>query len=252
MALVIILIVGISRKSSELSSMPINETLRASLSACGAGHAPRKVFLDVGSNRGDVIEAFFEGKHRPDSTNPGWNFGIPDYDPKEWHVFGFEASPNHNDSLEKLEKKYNQTKILRPIAVWNSSNEYLKLSVDDSPDGSNNAEWGTSAILDWTKLGGKGNAVEAKTIDFAEFVKENVCQEDLVYMKMNIEAAEFVVVKHLMREGLLCYIDHVDMYWHPSFMPTENEKQEAQRFVDLAKSYFDIMCDTDLHVWSIH
>jgi hypothetical protein len=126
------------------------------------------------------------------------------------------------------------------------------LSVDDSPSGSKNAEWGTSAVLNWTAFGGKGSVVETKTIDFAAFMKENVCPDDLVYMKMNIEAAEFVVVKHLMREGLLCYIDHVDMYWHPSFISTENEKQEARRFIELTKSYFDIMCDTKLHVWSIH
>ncbi len=245
--------VKILRKSSELlSNIPSVKGATNALPSCEARRVNRKVFLDVGSNRGDVIEAFFEGKHRPDSTNPGWKFDVQAYDPNEWHVFGFEASSNHNESLEKLEQKYNQTKILHPIAVWNSSNETLTLSVDDSPSGLKNAEWGTSAVLNWTAFGGKGSVVETKTIDFAVFMKENVCPDDLVYMKMNIEAAEFVVVKHLMREGLLCYIDHVDMYWHPSFMSTENEKQEARRFIELTKSYFDIMCDTKLHVWSIH
>lgn len=37
------------------------------------GRPPRKIILDVSSDRGDVIEAFYEqGKHREKSTNPDW------------------------------------------------------------------------------------------------------------------------------------------------------------------------------------
>ena len=43
----------------------------------------RNIFLDVGSNRGDVIEAFFNKRHRKDSTNPDWRFPITKYDPQK-------------------------------------------------------------------------------------------------------------------------------------------------------------------------
>eukprot|EP00656_Telonema_subtile_P056924 TRINITY_DN9246_c0_g1_i3.p1 TRINITY_DN9246_c0_g1~~TRINITY_DN9246_c0_g1_i3.p1 ORF type:complete len:221 (-),score=31.65 TRINITY_DN9246_c0_g1_i3:88-750(-) len=98
----------------------------------------RKLFLDVGSNRGDVLYAFFNRKHPKGSTNPLWKFDVPGYDPAEWEVFGFEASPSHYKTL--LDAQYNATLIFG--ALWNVSGAMVELQADEA----GKAEWGSSLV----------------------------------------------------------------------------------------------------------
>jgi hypothetical protein len=176
---------------------------------------PEKIFLDVGSNRGDVIQAFFDRKHPPNSNNDEWKFAIPGYDPSEWHVVGFEASPRQATALEGLQQKYGKASLefKFPAAVWNASGEVLHLGVDDTTKGrwagAKFAEWGSTLFANLT-----GTTVAVETLDFGAFLSERVAcpKQDTVYLKMNIEGAEFVVMKDLIRRILICLFNHVDIY----------------------------------------
>lgn len=58
-------------------------------------------------------------------------------------------------------------------------------------------------------------------------------------------------MKQLMELGLLCWLDHVDLYWHPSFMG--DGKNEAEKLIKLAEQFIDLVCPVmSRHVWSIH
>lgn len=94
----------------------------------------------------------------------------------------------------------------------------------------------------------------AETLDFGAFLSERVAcpKQDTVYLKMNIEGAEFVVMKDLMRRGLICLFNHVDIYWHIYLMP-KPEQKAAEIFVTLVKNYMTTVCeDTRIHKWSVH
>jgi hypothetical protein len=39
-----------------------------------SNRAPKNIFFDVGSNRGDVLHAFLYKKHLNNSNNPDWKF----------------------------------------------------------------------------------------------------------------------------------------------------------------------------------
>lgn len=211
--------------------------------------APRNIFLDVGTNQGSVVEAFYEGKPSSDSNNPNWKFGVEGYDPKDWFVYGFEASPSHDAKLDSLEMKYgSQLKIFHPLAVWNASNETIKLSIDDGW-GKEHAEWGSSAFTNIKD--GSGAFFMASSVDLAEFMITHVHPQDTVYMKMNVEGAEFPIIRKLLQEGLLCLIDHLDIYWHLQFFHGR-ERTEAEKLMKLSKFAFNSVCNTQLHTWSVH
>jgi hypothetical protein len=88
-------------------------------------------------------------------------------------------------------------------------------------------------------------------MDFAIFLQEHVCQKDLVYMKMNVEGAEYSVVKHLIQRNPLCLVDHLDIYWHQWIYPSVRKKEKGSRLIDLARLCFDVICGSESHVWSV-
>ena len=209
------------------------------------------IFLDVGSNRGDVIEAFFNKRHRRDSTNPMWKFPINNYNPDNWKVFGFEASPSHVKSLSKWNKRNNVEIIYN--AVWTNANETLKLNVDDGKNGAGHAEWGSSLFLDWSKrndwMKGTGKFYNVKTMDFIAFLGDKIKEKDTVVMKMNIEGTEFKIFEAMKKYNLLCLIDYYQIYWHPSFFDDSNKKK-----IIVADIRTEILkCEkTKISLWSVH
>lgn len=227
-------------------------------SASSAADGPRKIFLDLGTNQGSVIEAFYEGKHSPDSNNPRWTFAVDGYDPKEWQVYGFEASPSHDTRLDALEEKYNNVgdagggggggglKIFHPVALWDSSTETVKLNIDDNKQ---HAEWGSSVFEGKKKF--SSGVFECPTVDFAEFLKAHVRPEDTVVLKANIEGAEFPIFRKLVQQKLLCLIDYIDIYWHLQFFEGK-EKQNNKAFVDLVRNEYEAVCNSKIHLWSVH
>jgi len=177
----------------------------------------RHLFFEVGSNRGDVLRAFYSGKIPKFSVNPHWTFPVSGYNASEWEVFAFEASPTHRVALEALEAAHPLLHI-SIAAAWSDANSSIRLSIDDTKTGMRRAQWGSSVVRDWGQMGGSSKTVDVPTVDFASFVARTVCPQDHVVVKMNIEGAEFAVVPHLIDKGLLCLIDDLDFYWHPNFV----------------------------------
>ena len=211
----------------------------------------RNIFLDVGSNRGDVIEAFFNKRHRKDSTNPDWRFPITKYDPQKWKVVGFEASPSHHDSLNIWDKRDNVDIVYN--AVWTNDNETVRLNVDDGRNGADHAEWGSSLFLDWSKrndwMQGSGKFYDVKTMDFISYLSKNIKETDMVVMKMNIEGTEFKILEAMKKSNLLCVIDYYQMYWHPSFFDDNSHKKVIIRNIkaDISKCK-----NSKISLWSVH
>ena len=212
--------------------------------------SPKDIFLDVGSNQGDVLYSFYHKRQRAHSTNQWWSFPIHDYTPSKWHVYGFEASSTHTKALHELEQRWPLLDI-KMGAVWNESDLVLRLNVDDSPLGRENAEWGSSLTYDWKDKDGQRTIQNVITIDFADFLRNTVCAQDRVVLKMNIEGAEFVVMQHLYDMKLLCLIDVVQMYWHPPFVPAGQQRASAFKTIKYVYHCF-LSCGTKIMKWNVH
>ena len=62
-----------------------------------SNRAPKNIFFDVGSNRGDVLHAFLYKQHLKNSNNPNWKFA-EEYDPATYDFMVlklFHHSLNH-------------------------------------------------------------------------------------------------------------------------------------------------------------
>merc|ERR1712066_333817 len=79
--------------------------------------------------------------------------------------------------------------------------------------------WGASVMTNLPSA--VAGQVSVMTFDFAEFFKEVTKDAAEVYVKFNIEGAEYAVLPELKRRGLLCSIRVIWMYLHPLFMEKE-------------------------------
>jgi len=219
---------------------------------------PQKIFLDVGANRGDVLRIFYNlGEQPENSNNRQWKFGVPNYQPNEWRVIALEASPRMADALHQLQQQYHNLEVHVPVAAWTADDQRIPLGIDDTTEeqkgwlaGSKHGEWGSSVFQNATDT-----VVTVPTIDLSRFVRETVhCpQQDTVYLKMNVEGAEFPVIRHMMAEGTLCWMSYVDIYWHSHLMPEQERTMWKNTFIPLVRQYIQHVCsNTQIHVWGVH
>ena len=202
-----------------------------------SNRAPKNIFFDVGSNRGDVLHAFLYKQHLRNSNNPDWKFA-EEYDPATYDVYGFEAIPSFAKSLEH---KFPKVHIVN-AAVWNESGKEVSISID--PD-KKNSNWGSSLIRKWSR-----DNVTVNTLDFAAFVMERVCLKDNVHLKLNIEGSEYVVMDHLIKTDTLKFFDCVYMYFHVLFFPQKEKANITEKTVNYKKIIKQL--GIKIAVWSVH
>lgn len=65
------------------------------------------------------------------------------------------------------------------------------------------------------------------TIDFAAFMHRKVHPSDLVFMKVDVEVAEFTLLPHLLAHGALCSVDLMLIEWHFSRIHNHNARLGA-------------------------
>jgi FkbM family methyltransferase len=202
-----------------------------------SNRAPKNIFFDVGSNRGDVLHAFLYKKHLRNSNNPDWKFA-EEYDPATYDVYGFEAIPSFAKSLEHTFPKVH----IVNAAVWNESGKEVSISIDPDKEHGN---WGSSLIRNWS-----GGSVSVSTLDFAAFVMERVCLKDNVHLKLNIEGSEYVVMDHLIKTDTLKFFDCVYMYFHVLFFPQKEKANITEKTVNYKKIIKQL--GIKIAVWNIH
>jgi len=201
-----------------------------------SNRAPKNIFFDVGSNRGDVLHAFLYKKHLQNSNNPDWKFA-EEYDPATYDVYGLEAIPSFAKSLEH---KFPKVHIVN--AEWNESGKEVSISIDPNEKHSN---WGSSLIRKWSR-----DNVTVNTLDFAAFMMERVCLKDNVHLKLNIEGSEYVVMDHLINTDTLKFFDCVYMYFHVLFFPQKEQAIIAKKTVNYKNIFKQL--GINITVWSAH
>ena len=196
-------------------------------------------FFDLGANRGDSIIKFFSPfAYR----SPFARFlQAQKWNPKEFCVFAFEGNPIFNASLTHVEKtlndKFKLLEIYRQTVV-----------VADEPEGpvpfylditnARNNFWGSSLLRshpDVTKSG-KLIAVTVKGVNLGRFVEERVDPQGIVVVKMDIEGAEYSVLRDLLVTGRLCQrdkdgnnlFDYMNVEFHSVTMPFESDSAGAR------------------------
>jgi len=157
----------------------------------------RRIFLDIGADVGESVE-FFRKNH-------------PEAD--QFEIFSFEPHP---ENIKKLRKIEGITLIEK--AVW----------VDDGGVTMYFGKPKSSTICSDKRTGriDPEDKHEVPTIDLAQFMKDNFKEEDEIWLKMNIEGAEYVVIPHLKKEGALDLVDRAYIKWHIGKIPSIREEDD--------------------------
>jgi FkbM family methyltransferase len=203
----------------------------------------KKVILDCGSNLGQGFESFKKAI-KVDSA-------------EEIEVHMFEPNVNcYNVLCEKYSDKKHIT--INNKAVWDKEEERI-LNVEWSPPWDVEGKiWegeigGTSNILqenfvkpDYIKdeyMGEWPPKYEQTTtcIDLSNFIKTNFSLEDEIYLKLDVEGAEFPVFNKMIEDDTLKYINTLAVEWHDEMIKECNLNELNQIYSNY--NYTDLNMD---------
>jgi len=141
----------------------------------------RRIFIDCGANDLSVLKDFIE-------SLDGFEF------------YAFEPQPALRDSINKLRTKYPDEKIqFYDKAVWKSDGtKELKLA----KSWGKNFKGSSTILEDGTFTNNTNDSVIVQTVDFDKWIERNFSPEDYIIVKMDIEGAEYEVIKNMKTETI--------------------------------------------------
>jgi FkbM family methyltransferase len=173
----------------------------------------RKVFIDCGGHFGESIDRF----KRSDLYS------------SDFEMYCFEPLPKsakvcrERDDIQFIEK-----------AVWieDGESEFFSNAREDT--------WGS------TLMAGKTSSeilydspIVVKTIDFSAWMKSNFDAKDYIIVKMDIEGAEYQVLRKMIEDGTIGYMDMIFMEWHENRLEGVSREQHHSLLEELSE-YTDV------------
>ena len=147
----------------------------------------KKFFIDAGGYDGCSVRCFREV-----------------YDPDEsFFIYSFEANSRFKDNY----KKFNNHKFIN-AAVWSEDKEIDFFLDQKKGYGSSLMKEKSTGNLD------KKNPKKIKAIDLSNFIFKNINSEDILYLKLDIEGAEYDVLDKLFVTGAIDCVDKLFIEWH--------------------------------------
>lgn len=191
-----------------------------------------KVFIDCGANLGQGLLEF-EKKYKFINN-------------KDWEIYSFEPNPD-------IELNYNAVNNIKTYqkAVW-VRDEKLKFARAPREFGYTPPKemGGNGVVGEMTNVGcriknetienvdggGKilSDFVDIEAIDFSNFIKQFE-HYDKVVVKMDIEGAEYDVLRHLIKEKTASIIDDLFVETHERFVKNEDYVSTVSLLQDLKK-----------------
>lgn len=176
-----------------------------------------RVFCDLGYNRGQGL-ADFVHRLQIDET---------------WKVHCFEPTPSLWPGM--VEYFVSGTGAMIPInnhrvAAWTEDCE-LEFKIDTIEQGV-----GSTLLLNSQMGGLTGESVEVAAICFTEWLEANTAVTDEVFIKMDIEGAEFPVLRKMLENpDIFGRIDKMWIEFHQRFIPEESDLTVANLLDELMR-----------------
>lgn len=145
----------------------------------------RKVFIDAGAFNGDTVQLFRQ-------KYPG---------AEEFDIFCFEPNPAFAQNFAREDVSF------FPKAVW----------VEDGPQKFYLAENPIGSTLLKEKKTGRinvRNPITVDCVDLNRWIIETFSPEDFIVLKMDIEGAEYQVLRKMLDEGSIKYVKALYVDWH--------------------------------------
>lgn len=168
----------------------------------------RKIYIDAGSFKADTINMY----------------SFPEY-----RRYAFECNP----LLRSV--KYPEDVIVINKAIW-VEDRYLEFFINP-----NNLDTEGCSLFKNKMTGDldKENYLIVETINFSDWLMRNISITDYVILKMNIEGAEYMVLKHLIATKAIIKIHELFVYWHVNKIKSIEDNVHKTLVKDLEKIFGD-------------
>lgn len=175
------------------------------------------IFIDGGVNTGDTLAAFAGTAYGEISEVRMQIFKRFNVSASDFCVFGFEGNSRFTGLLKKTEDKLAST--FQHIEIFTETiltdrNGEARLYISPTHDGSS---------ISWRKTTGKvrkRNFEVVQSVDLALFLEK--FNPKVVFMKFDIEGAEYPVLSRLLTYGSFCKLDaakYIAIDYHPGIRP---------------------------------
>jgi len=154
-------------------------------------------FIDLGSFRGDTLRMFL---------------GSEEYKKDRWTIFAFEPNPYVTpDCIEHT--------VFSRKAAWTEDGK-IALFV------SKRRKTRSGATVMKNKLEKDFCVpVKVKCFDFSKWILDNFNKKDYVVIKFNIEGAEYLILKKMIADGSIHYVNRIYVQFHAHKMKMDKEEQ---------------------------
>lgn len=146
----------------------------------------RYAFIDGGAHLGETVLSFEKTKL---------------FQKHPWSVVSFEPNP---ELVPQIPKRPFLT--VMPNAIW-TKDEELEFHF------SHHETLGGSVMNTYVALP-EMNTVKVKAIDFGQWLKRTYRKEDVVYVKLDIEGAEYPVLEQMLQDGTMALVDKLFIEFH--------------------------------------
>jgi len=143
-----------------------------------------KVFIDCGAHKGAATS----------------HFRVNVVDRTEWRIHCFEAN-------SELKREYGNAK-LHKVAVWIKDGRTKFYRSDNGPMSP------SCSLLKEKKTGHLNKSKMVKTVDFSTWLATTFCEKDTIYVKMDIEGAEYAVLEKMIKEGTIGLVKKLFVEFH--------------------------------------
>jgi len=158
----------------------------------------RYIFVDAGAHEGETI-AHFEKSNL--------------YSQHPWEMFAFEANPN---LIPDIPKKPNLTVLNKAVWTEDGTVEFYL--------GENTL---SSSLLGDKKPGLSKTPIRVESVDFGQWLKKNFSKDDVIFVKLDIEGAEYDVLDKMLKDESITYVDRLYVEFHNEKVgvPEERDKE---------------------------
>ena len=181
-----------------------------------------KIFIDCGGNDGSSVR-FFRQKY-----DPGEDYKIYTFEPHPRFVERYIGFKNH----ELIRK-----------AVWIDSGIYPFYLDNEDYDGSSLIKSKTTGQLD------ANNPLFVGTVDLHDWIVKTLSREDYIFLKMDIEGAEYQVLNRLIDEGSIEYLNSTSLEWHWKKLAGFNRNTHDRLVAKLKKLNLNTEHDVARHLF---
>lgn len=212
--------------------LQFKDILKMKLDGC------RNVFIDVGANKGNNIEALYDEAYAKGMWRKTMNhyFGHVSERRKTTCSVGIEPNPNHEQKLMEIQRRHRfngiRTTMLTMVAELNHNSDKEAFFVDNlTSSGRQHDEWG-STLFNYVGIQTKPAQVSqaiVKSIDLAQWIQLSVFRRKIppytsrrqptVLMKIDAEGADFKILPRLLISKVLCSLNAIFVEFHDERVP---------------------------------